>query len=273
MVYRWRNDGTVVDGLPLTRRIMPFMMPTRNESLVFFDLDIDAAAVDARVDALKQAGVAKASALHVVLIGAVRVLHERSRLNRFVAGGRIWQRRGIHISFSAKKEKSDKGAVVAVKKQFDPALADVDLAKVLDGEVRESRSDKESHTDKELKILLALPTFLLSALVPFVKTLDNWGLLPKAYIDGDPMFASVFITNLGSIGMDAAQHHLYEYGNIPIFCLIGRKKHAFYVDDAGAVRAREVYPLRLTFDERIEDGLYCLKSMEFLKQKLEEPLK
>lgn len=271
MVFRFRNDGAVVDDVPATRRIMPFLMPTRNESLVFFDLDVDAAAVDARVKAFKDAGV-RASALHVVVVAAVRVIAERSRLNRFVAGGRLWQRHGIWVSFSAKKEKSDKGSIVVVKKQLDAALDDAALAAALEGGVVESRSDKESATDKELKFFLALPVFVLAMLMKVARALDAWGLLPKFFVDGDPLFASLFVANLGSLGMDGAQHHLYEYGNIPIFCTIGKKKPAFFVDDAGAVKARDVYPLRLTFDERIEDGLYCLKSMELLKAKIEAPI-
>jgi hypothetical protein len=270
MVFRYRNDADLVDKVPATRRIMPFMMPTRNESLVFFDLEVDAAGIDDRIAAFKEQGV-RATALHVVTVAVVRVLHERSRLNRFVAGGRLWQRRGIHVSYSAKKEKSDSGAIVVVKKQLDPAVDDVGLAAALESTVVESRSDRETATDKELKILLALPTFLLALLVPLIKKLDAWGLLPRAFIDNDPMFASIFIANLGSLGMDAAQHHLYEYGNIPLFCVMGRKKNGFTVDKDGTVKVREIYPLRFTFDERIEDGLYCLKSIELLKQRLEEP--
>ena len=271
MVFRFRNDADVVDDLPATRRIMPFLMPTRNESVVYFDLDLDAVAVDARVKALKESGV-RASALHVVVVAAVRVLHERSRLNRFVAGGRTWQRRGIWVSFSGKKEKSDKGSVAVIKQQLDPALDDADLARALESGVVEARSDVENATDKELKFLLALPVFVLALLLALAKRLDAWGLLPKFFIDGDPLFASIFVANLGSLGMDAARHHLYEYGNIPIFCTIGKKSHAFVVDADGSVKAREVYPLRLTFDERIEDGLYCLTSMQLLKQKIEAPI-
>ena len=32
----------------------------------------------------------------------------------------------------------------------------------------------------------------------------------------------MFFANLASIGMDACYHHLYEYGNIGIFAVIGR---------------------------------------------------
>ncbi len=267
MVFRFRPDADLVKNVPPTRRIMPFIMPTRNESLVFFDMEIDADAIDNRIATYRDSGV-KATALHVVAVCATRIFAERPRLNRFVAGGRLWQRRGIWLSFSGKKRKDDNAPVVVVKRLLDPAMSDVQILEALDGGVKEVRTDEKTRTDKELDIFLALPTFLLAWLVGVVGWLDKVGLLPRFYIDGDPLFASMFIANIGSLGMDAPQHHLYEYGNIPLFCVIGAKRHAFSVDDSGHVVAREVYPLRFTFDERIEDGLYCLGCLKRLKELL-----
>ena len=73
-------------------------------------------------------------------------------------------------------------------------------------------------------------------------------------IEHDPMYASVFFANLASIGMDACYHHLYEYGSIGIFGVIGRP-----VTDPGSPTSgpdrRRTMTLRWTFDERCEDGL------------------
>lgn len=270
MVFRFRSDGDLVTDLPTTRRIMPFLMPTRNESVVYFDMELPAELVDARIAALRAEGV-HATVMHVVAVAAVRVLTERPRLNRFVAGGRHWQRRGIWLSFSGKKRKDDNAPVVVIKREVSSQASDAEIVRALDGGVNELRSTTKNRTDKELDLLLALPTFLLGWLVTLIKRLDHWGVLPKWYIDGDPMFASMFIANLGSIGMDAAQHHLYEYGNIPLFCVIGTARDAFFVDDAGVTRARRVYPLRFSFDERIEDGLYCIRALDRLRQLLQAP--
>ena len=270
MVFRFRPDGDLVTKLPATRRIMPFIMKTRNESLVFFDIDVDARAVDVRIAAWKARGMTT-SVMHVVAVCAVRILGERPHLNRFVAGGRHWQRRGIWVSFSGKKRKDEDAPVVAIKRRLDPGMNEADVIHALDSGVSELRSTQKNHTDKELDILLALPTFLLGWLVGVIRRMDHWGLLPRFFIDGDPLFSSIFIANLGSLGMDAAQHHLYEYGNIPLFCVIGKKKHAFSVDAAGQVTATEVYPLRFTFDERVEDGLYCLGALRRLQELIETP--
>jgi hypothetical protein len=270
-VFGHRADATLVSEVPATRRIMPALMPTRNESVVFFDLELDAARVDRRVAALREAGVEDASVLTAVVLAAVRVLHERPRLNRFVAGGRLWQRRGIWIAWSAKKEKSDRGAIVVAKRELSPEAKDAALAAVLRSAIHEGRSERKSTTDKELSLLLRLPIFVVCQLVGLVRLLDHLGLLPRGFIDNDPLFASLFVANLGSLGMEPAFHHLYEYGNIPLFCVIGKKRTVVVWDEElQAARPRVVYPLRFTFDERVEDGLYCHGALLRLQALLEE---
>jgi hypothetical protein len=264
MVLRFRPDADVVDDASLVRRIQPFIMPTRNESLVFFDQELDAERVDAQVAALRGQGL-HATVLHVVVAAAVAALAGRPRLNRFVAGGRLWQRRGVWVSFSAKTEKTDRGAVLAMKRRIEPGADAAAVTRALNEGVAEARSGRPTHTEKELRLLFLLPTFVLALLVAMVRGLDRLGLLPRWFIDGDPLFSSLFVTNVGALGMDAPQHHLFEYGNVPLFCMIGRRRHAFFVDDDGAVRARAVYPLRWAFDERVEDGLYCLGALALLQ--------
>ncbi len=111
--------------------------------------------------------------------------------------------------------------------------------------------------------LLRLPNPLLRLGIGCVRALDAMGLLPGAMLRSDPMYASVFVANLGSVGLDAGYHHLWEYGTIPIFCVLGRVR-------AGADDRRRVV-LKYTYDERTEDGLYCARSLEILRELLEKP--
>ncbi len=235
---------------------MPYIMPTRTESQVFFELLLDAAKVQGTVERARAATGLKVTLLHLLLCAAGRVLAERPRLNRFVAGGRIYQRRGVWVSFSAKREKSDAGAMVALKRQIPVGATIADVVKLSDTVVGDARSGKKDQTDKELGLVLALPGPVVRLLVGILRALDRFGLMPRFMIDGDPMYASLFVANLGSIDMDAPFHHLYEWGNIPLFCAIGRARDG-------------KLPLRFTFDERIEDGLYCLRALELLREALE----
>jgi hypothetical protein len=258
MPFGWRPDGDLARDIPATRRIMPFIMRTRSESTVYFEQRIRVEKTLAFLERFRARTGLRATVLHLLIWAAGRTIEARPRLNRFVAGARIYQRRGIWVSFSAKKAKSDDAPIVVVKREVDPRESFEALVRRIEEGIGEGRSDRRSATDKELSILLRLPTVLLGLLVRGQMLLDRLGLLPAAFYRHDPMYASLFIANLGSLDLDACYHHLYEYGNIPIFVAVGRI-------DAG------VMVLRYSFDERIEDGLYCVRALELLKQSLEDP--
>ena len=156
------------------------------------------------------------------LWASIQTLAARPRLNRFVAGSRIFQRDGIWISYSAKKAMNDDSPVVVLKKRFEPGRPFGELVEQMHAHVGEGRSDKKSHVDKELSIILALPSFLIRMLVALQLWLDSKNLLPHALIENDPLYASMFIANVGSLKLEALHHHLYEYGNIPVFAALLR---------------------------------------------------
>ena len=192
-------------------------------------------------------------------------------MNRFVAGGRIFQRRGIWISFSAKKRKTEDAPIVLVKREIDPSWSFEELVRQIEGGISEGRSDKPSTTDTELSLMFKLPTLLVGWLVWLLMKLDHFGLLPGAYIKKDPLFASMFIVNLGSINLDAGYHHLYEYGNIPMLVMAGRSKEEVVVGPDDKPEVRSMMTLRYSFDERIEDGLYGARALQIVKKLVEDP--
>ncbi len=99
---------------------------------------------------------------------------------------------------------------------------------------------------------------------------DYYNLLPGAFIERDPMFSSIFISNLGSMGIDAGYHHLYERGNCPIFLMIG-KVNDRATRDGDATRWVKSMRIRVTFDERINDGLSAFRGVQSIKRMLEDP--
>jgi len=93
---------------------------------------------------------------------------------------------------------------------------------------------------------------------------DALGLLPAGMIHSDPLYASAFVANLGSVDSTPATT-ICGHGNCPVFCVIGR-----ITPDASG---RRRVTLKYTYDERIEDGLYCARTLERLRERLEHPEK
>lgn len=260
-----RPDGALVKDASAMRRFMPFVSPRRSESLVYFaqEIDVEAALVFVEAKNADRAEERRMTLFHLVLRAIARALEDRPRMNRFVAGHRLWQRSEVWLTYSAKKRLDDGAPVVTIKRRFEPgetldAMIDGTLARL-----REGRGDKRSTSEKEMSLLLRLPVIVVRAILWCVRTLDALGLLPKSMIDSDPLYASAFVANLGSVGLRAAYHHLWEHGTCPIFCVVGR------IEKGADARRRIV--LKWTFDERTEDGFYAARALDLVRQRLENP--
>jgi hypothetical protein len=250
---------------------MPFIMRKRNESIVFFEQKLDTSRTLTFLDDFRSQTGLHATMLHLLIYASAQVIKERPHMNRFVAGRRIFQRRGIWFSFSAKKRKTEDAPIILVKREVDPSWGFEELVRQIEGGIGEGRSEKHSTTDTELSLIFKLPTLLVGWMVWLLMKLDNFGLLPSSYIKKDPLFASMFIANLGSINLDAGYHHLYEYGNITMLIMAGRSKQEVIVGPDGIPVVRPMMTLRYSFDERIEDGLYGARALEIVKKIIEQP--
>ena len=266
-----RSDAVLATDVPGYRRFMPALMPTRGGSTVYFDQQVRVAGAERLVAAVRESrpGV-HATFFHVVLWALARTIGRHPHLNRFVAGGRVYDRDGIWISFTAKTEMSDTGVLTEVKRRFDAAQPFVDLVRDVQAAKADVRGGGKSAADRELQLFLHLPPILRRGVVVTAGAANALNLLPAGFIERDPFFASAFVTNLGSVGLDAAFHHLYEYGTIPIFCAVGRV-HEAPVADGGRPAVGRVASIKFSYDERVEDGLYAALALEEFKAMVEEP--
>lgn len=262
-----RPDATLVRDAPAVRRFMPFISPRRNESLVYFadDISVEAALAFSEERSRERDPSRPLTLFHVILAALARMLHERPRLNRFTKSGRLWQRDGIWLTFSAKMRFDDDAPLITLKRPVDPTLPLEDFVDGLLDSLQRTRSGAKSTADREVDGLLRLPPLLTRLLLGAADGLDALGLLPRRMIDSDPLYASAFVANLGSVGLEAGYHHLWEHGTCPIFVVIGRIKPG---PDGG-----RVVTLKCSYDERIEDGLYAMRGLERLRELVENPEK
>jgi hypothetical protein len=264
-----RRDG-VLAKVPPYRQIMPFLMRGKNESSVLFEQQLDMSRAQPWLADWNRRTGQHATAFHLVLHALARVLHDRPHINRFIVGRRIYDRRGVFMTFAAKKAMRDDAPLATVKREFGRGESFAEMVTALGTDIKVARSDAVSKVDKELSVFLRLPNFLLAASVALLRWLDSHGLAPRALIGDDPMYTSAFVANLGSLKIDAAYHHLYEYGNCPLFCTVGRLATAPIVVD-GAIEVRPSLLLRYSYDERVEDGFYAASAIALVRDWIEDP--
>jgi hypothetical protein len=276
-VVWWRRpDGDLVRDLPDLRRIMPYVMRRRTEATVYMEQRLDVGRAERFVRAFNEAHPeTRATLFHVVLWACRQGLAEFPSLNRFVAGGRLYQRKGIWISYSAKQRMQKGAPLIVLKREFDAAEPFATMASAMQNQLHTAKfSGSGNAVDGELALILKLPGFLRRALFACYPVLEGNGMFPRSFIENDPLYATLFLTDLGSLGLDAVYHHLYEYGNVGIFGALGRARAEQIPDpDTGRLVRTRVATIRWSFDERIEDGLYAGYGIKHVKKLVEDPVK
>ncbi len=268
-----RRDGVWINKTDTMHLFMPILYPKRTGAEAVAHVDIDATALLAYV-ARRNAGQTgdKYTVFHAVVAALMKTVYHRPQFNRFYKGGRLYQKKELSAAFVAKKKFED-GAEEALM-CFDCRPGEnIDsihdrIYKKLD---KLRNRDKTDHATDTMAILCRLPRPIIYFVMWILRVLDFYGKLPKALNIDDPHFCSIWLTNLGSIKLNAEYHHLNEWGTNSVFVVVGEMHKQPIVDENDQVAIHTVLPISVTLDERITDGYYCAKTMRLLRYLLEHP--
>ena len=104
-----------------------------------------------------------------------------------------------------------------------------------------------------------------------IRWLDYYGWLPKKLLNVSPFHGSMIITSMGSLGISAIYHHIYNFGTLPLFVSYGNVFHLNSVNRDGEVERRSFISFKAVTDERICDGFYYASVFKRLKKILQHP--
>ena len=76
---------------------------------------------------------------HLLMWAITQILDQYPTMNRFVVGGRLYQRRGIWFTYSAKQSLKGKSPLIVMKRRFDPDEPFVDMVRDMQAQLREDR--------------------------------------------------------------------------------------------------------------------------------------
>ncbi|MBP7495266.1 MAG: 2-oxo acid dehydrogenase subunit E2 [Spirochaetales bacterium] len=277
MGIRKRCDGTLLKNLPAFRIINPYVMKGRNESAVYFSHDLRMKKAIEFIRKYnngngKNGENGKRLALfHVILCGIVRALALRPQLNRFVSGKKLYQRNRIQLSFIVKKELTEEGEESNVKITFSPFDTLEDVIEKVNREVEKARAETGNESDHEIEFFTKLPRSILTICIQAFKMLDYFGIAPSEMIRLDPLYTSIFVANLGSVGLDAPYHHMYEWGNASLFATIGKLRKGLVLGEGGVPVVEDLLTMCYTFDDRISEGMYAARAIDMFKKFIENP--
>lgn len=265
-----RRDGRRLKTLHPMSYVSPYIMKVRSDAQNHFEDVIDITNIEHYLDKKRREGYTDMTLLHVILAAYVRVIAERPGLNRFIAGQRIFARNNLECVMTIKKELSLESPDTCIKVEFDPRDNIYNVYKKFQKTAAEAVNETTDF-DNTAKTLIKLPGLLLRGAVAFLRFLDYIGLLPKALLKVSPFHGSMIITSMGSLGIPAIYHHLYDFGNLPIFVSYGSIFSADAIKRDGTRERHHFVTLKVVTDERICDGYYYASAFKRLKRYLHHP--
>lgn len=272
-----RNDAKLVYDIPLYNKIFPYMMKRRCDALVYHKLQMD---VTKTLDYIRKYNATKPEFrlkfFYVFCAALMRTFAMRPELNRFIARYHYWQRNELSMNFVVKEKFTEEAPETSSPLIFRPDMTLFEYAKVIDQYINDARnvSEQSNFTDDTIGLLMHFPTWLIALAVKILGSMDRRGFAPGFLKEADGLHTSVFVSNLGSIGIEGGSpmHHLYEWGTTSVFVTIGALDRKREFDDDGKVIAcKETVEIGATVDERITSGFYFVKSMHYLQYLLDHP--
>ena len=266
-----RYDGWRVRKVDTVFRVIPYFLRTRMDSQNFFEEKVQIDHLEAFVKKHKE-DLPDLSIMHIVIAAMVRLFSQRPNLNRFVMWNKIFSRNHLNISIAVKRSLTDEGEETLIKPFFMPADTLSDVVMKIRSELEANQKvGQKNDSDAIAGLIGKLPDFLLRFAVFSLLWMDKIGIMPKIINKVSPWHCSIFLTNIGSIGVESIYHHLYEFGTCSIFVAMGRKTKENVIDNAGNVEAQKSIMLKFVLDERVCDGFYYASSMRMLNKILANP--
>jgi len=269
-----RIDGRKIRTLAPMAQITAFFQVERNTCSNHFEESFEITHIDRYIRQKRREGYTDFGITHVLLAAYVRGVAKYPQLNRFISGQKVFSRgNDIQYCMVIKKDMSLDSPDTSIKVHLSPADTAIDVYEKLNAAVEEVKRTQEldSSLDNLIQYLNLIPSVVLKFIVWLLKLLDYFGLLPKFLLELSPFHGSLFFTSMGSLGIKPIYHHLYDFGNLPVFGAFGCKRRALEVQEDGSVVAKKYIDVKFVLDERIVDGYYYATFFKYYRRLLAHP--
>ena len=269
-----RIDGRKIRTLAPMAQITAYFQWERNICSNFFEESFEITNIDRYIRQKRREGLTDFGITHVLLAAYVRGVAKYPQLNRFINGQKVYSRgEDIQYCMVIKKEMTVDSPDTSIKVHLNPHDTAKDVYEKLNAAVESVKSTKEldSNLDNLIMLLNLIPSVVLKFTVWLLKLLDYFGLLPKFLLELSPFHGSLFFTSMGSLGIPPIYHHLYDFGNLPVFGAFGCKRKAVEVLEDGTIVPRKYIDVKFVLDERIVDGYYYAAFFKYYRRLMRNP--
>ena len=266
-----RKEGRRLRTLSPIISFTPYIMRDRSDACNYFEGTVDITETDRWLREQRREGYKGLGMLHLFIAAYIRVVSQLPGLNRFVSGQRVYARNEILINMMVKRGITTESEETCAKVVFEPTDTIYDVYRKMNEAVEEIRSSDDSGTEKVAGVLMKIPGIFLKFAVLILKVMDYFDLIPMSLLRASPFHGSMIVTDLGSLGIPPIYHHLYNFGNLPVFLAFGAKRRVVELDRHGQPVEHKYVDYKIVCDERIVDGAYYAAAFKHMKYYLKNP--
>jgi len=265
-----RPDGRLLRSLNPMQKLMPYIMPQRSDGCNSFRGTAEIEAIESYVREKKEQGMANFTTMHVLLAAYTRLVSQRPGLNRYISGQKIYARNHFEAMLCIKKEMklNSPDTVISMIYPLDSTAEQVyEITEKLIADAK----NETTNFDNLAKVLDYIPGLVKAFAIYLLRFLDYFGLLPRWLMHLSPFHGSLFITSMASIGLPPIYHHIYNFGNVPVFIAFGVPEWRSIARADGSSEVKKMLNYTLVMDERICDGYYYASAFRLFNSLLRNP--
>jgi hypothetical protein len=147
----------------------------------------------------------------------------------------------------------------------------VSYENVVNKEIEAARKEEGGDLDGVVRALGYLPRFLMRFAVKLLDTMDYYRIIPRFLTKLSPFHGSMVITSMASLGIPPVYHHIYNFGNVPVFVSFGAKRTAVELDKEGNPITKRYVDYCVVTDERTCDGHYFASALKLMRSIMLSP--
>ncbi|MEA4831527.1 MAG: hypothetical protein VB118_02775 [Oscillospiraceae bacterium] len=268
-----RKDGRKLRSLQPISTVAAYIMPTRNGASNLINDSVEISEIEKFILKKRGEGLKGFGIIHFFIAAYIRLCSQRPGINRFISGQRIYTRDYVEVNMAVKKDFALDAEETMIKMVFDRAATVTDVYNKMTELTEQYKNDSDGPSDFDnfAKVLNFIPGIVLKFAVWNLNLWDYFGWLPKSWTDLSPFHGSLVITSMGSLGIPPVYHHLYNFGNVPVFFAYGAKRFVRELNEDGQIQIKKLVDFTFVTDERICDGYYFASALKLLRQLCKNP--
>ncbi|MEO6204529.1 MAG: 2-oxo acid dehydrogenase subunit E2 [Mycobacteriales bacterium] len=238
-----------------------------SEGRLYARMAVDATPILAYCKELQESSGVKISPATIVGLAFQRGIEQIPAFHHRVAFGRLVPFTSYDVAFAVDIEGGDDLAPTKVRAADTKTVTEVSRELIAGAQRLRDRADRDFRTSNGIARLI--PWFLLRPMLMLASVL-NGGVGVRAFGQPAHPLGSLFITNIGSFGLDEGYVAPVPFARVPLYICTGAVTDApMAVDGQVVVRPRIV--ITATADHRIVDGAHAAALARLVRGYLAEP--